>query len=463
MSADVNAPANGYQEVINATVAYNTIVNCNKGIMISAENHGVPPDDCTFANNIVSITNAPPVVHNDTPTNSTYAGNYFYRSDGSVSVPSSGYQDVDPELEVAVGDSIYRPSTSSPVVAAALTGYSGEGQDFEAQPRPAVPTVGADEPSTAPTIDRGIYGPTWLHIPEETAASYLLEAEEGLLGSQWTMVSDPLACGLSYMLPPNASSLNDPPTTASDMISFSVSLDSSGTYKIYARTLTTGVDDDSFWVRANNGAWQKWNAINAPDYLGLYEWSQVGNWTGGTTADPVTFQLQAGTNTIYFAWREADARLDKIFVTRGDLTDLNVVQSNSADEPTSLQYFVEEACPQDTIYFDVGTDGVPIEMDANVMNIGMPLTIIGNGPTATVLDGGHLHPILVNNSSQLTLSNMTLANGYAPANGGALLNTNALYLFNIIFQNNFEGTTRKAFSNTGLVHIVEEGEVSVLD
>ncbi|MEN0050532.1 MAG: T9SS type A sorting domain-containing protein, partial [Bacteroidota bacterium] len=143
-----------------------------------------------------------------------------------------------------------------------------------------------------------------------------LEAECAEVGSIWSKVLDINASNDTFLLPPNNSSLNNPPTTTADLIRFRFDLSQSGTYKVFARTLTTEDGDDSFWVRANGGNWQRWNKINAPNYPAGYQWSQVGNWVNNEdTARTVTFNLALGANTIDFAWRERDARLDKIFVT----------------------------------------------------------------------------------------------------------------------------------------------------
>lgn len=467
MGGEVNPAANGYQPNINNNISYNTIVNCTKGIMVGAEDDWpVAPDDCTFANNVVSIANAAPVVHNNAPTNSTYVGNFFYRSDGNVTIPSTGYQDIDPQLSVPVGDSIYRPENTSPLIGAAVTGWSVEDNDFEFQSRPNTPTVGADDISSDAVIDRGIYGPTWM-IPvneEEPQYSVLMEAEDAIYGSQWSLENDVTACGSAYLLPPDMSSTATPPTMPEDLVTFSFSLIESGTYKVYARTMTSDGSDDSFWVRANNGNWQRWNTINGPNYPSGYHWSQVGDWvTGDPTAIPVTFELLEGSNTIDFAWRENDARLDKIFVTQEDLLARTTVTNHSIGDPYSLGYNIENACPSDTIYFAENTNNISFPLDANTFEIDIPLTIIGNNSTQTVIDGLNLHQIFINTSSHLSLQELRLSNAFSAGNGGAILNYGELSLTGVVFDGNYEGINPKAFTNYGIIYILENGEVYILE
>jgi len=163
VSGDLSPLPTGYQHTIKDTIAYNTIVGCEKAIMIGArDNNPVAPDSSVIINNVVTIENSPPVVHNNPPTNAHYEGNFFHRIDDVVTVPNSGYVDVDPLLSLVSGDSIFRPSPTSPVIGAAASGIVQESVDFELHQRSSTPTCGADEIASAPSIDRGIFGPTWL-------------------------------------------------------------------------------------------------------------------------------------------------------------------------------------------------------------------------------------------------------------------------------------------------------------
>ncbi len=157
-------------------------------------------------------------------------------------------------------------------------------------------------------------------IPNNSGSDLWLEAECADVGSQWTILDDDAASNDQYAFPPDNSSLGMAPDAPQDWVRFTFSVTQAGDYKVFGRTMTTSGDDDSFWVRANDGVWQKWNRINFDNYGNTYHWEQVGNWTSGNYSDPVTFPLNAGTNTVDFAWREPGARLDKIYVTlNGDL------------------------------------------------------------------------------------------------------------------------------------------------
>ncbi len=472
MGGETNNAANGYQHNINNVLAYNTILNCTRGIMLDPDSdHDVPPEDAKIVNNVVSITGQAPVVYgSSTPVNPTFEGNYFYRVDGGVSVPPSGYVDIDPEMYLPSGDSLYRPESTSPLIADAVTGYPGETADFELHNRPAMPTVGYDEISTDPPIDRGIYGPTWMNgggppppPPTPTTFAVLMEAEDAVIGSEWTEVMDTDACGGSFLLPPETSSTGTPPTDPEDLVTFTFSLPQAGTYKVFARTSTFSVNDDSFWVRVNGGSWVRWNAINGPNYPAGYHWEQVGQWNGGSTADPVTFEMIAGTNTVQFSWREEFARLDKIFVTQEDLSVMNVVRNNTLDEQFSFKDVINEACPNDIINFADTTNMITFPLDANTINIGIPLTIIGNGTNATMIDGMNAYQALINSSSNLKIQHLTFINNFSSSEGGALINNGTLRLEDVIFEHNYEGFTPKAFTNNGTLILEGSDDVIIKD
>ena len=89
---------------------------------------------------------------------------------------------------------------------------------------------------------------------------------------------------------------------------------SAGTYKLWGRVIAPTDDDDSFWVRVDNGAWTDWNDITAGS---AWHWANV---TDDTNSDaPVLAGLSAGTHTIAVAYREDGAKLDRVLITN-DLT-----------------------------------------------------------------------------------------------------------------------------------------------
>jgi hypothetical protein len=59
------------------------------------------------------------------------------------------------------------------------------------------------------------------------------------------------------------------------------------------------------------------------------------------------------------------------------------------------------------------------------LTIGISLKVIGSGPTTTIIDGGATNTVITLNSGQVTLSGLTIQNGYAQ-NGGGIYNNGTL-------------------------------------
>jgi hypothetical protein len=99
-----------------------------------------------------------------------------------------------------------------------------------------------------------------------------------------------------------------------DQVRFSVTIANPGTYRIFVRTIATSGDEDSFWVQVDDGDWIEWNKVNYPYTATGWIWDQVGEWTGGDEATPLTFELAAGAHTVTFAHREPNTPLDKVLI-----------------------------------------------------------------------------------------------------------------------------------------------------
>jgi hypothetical protein len=112
----------------------------------------------------------------------------------------------------------------------------------------------------------------------------------------------------------------DAPTDAAYAIRFSAEVTSAGSYDLFARVAVTGPDGDSFWVRVNGGAWIRWEKIGYPNYPAGWSWQLVGEATGDDPSIPVTFFLDAGSNTVEFVYREPGLRLDKVLLAQNTPT-----------------------------------------------------------------------------------------------------------------------------------------------
>jgi hypothetical protein len=131
------------------------------------------------------------------------------------------------------------------------------------------------------------------------STSIWLEAECGSPGSLWNSQTDANASNTQYLtIQAGNNSTASAPTNAAGHISFPLNISRAGTYFLLARVLGQTADDDSFWVRMDGGSWVMWNNW----WTTAWTWRQF----------PNAFNLNAGSHTLTFAFREDGARLDKL-------------------------------------------------------------------------------------------------------------------------------------------------------
>jgi hypothetical protein len=100
---------------------------------------------------------------------------------------------------------------------------------------------------------------------------------------------------------------------------------------------------------------------------------------------------------------------------------------------TTIMQAVAEASPNDTILV---TAGVHVEVDQVTINVSLNITSVSGVSANTIIDGGNAHRLfLITNNAVVTISAMTLQNGYhlAPVNtggGGAIYAVNSHLVIN---------------------------------
>ena len=167
---------NGYQDVSNVLVAYNTIVDSVNSLNVSGGKNSHAPKDVYFVNNIIADAIGPVIRTNDEdmPSSSIFAGNYVYGqsfSDDNGLTAYSGISFVDPELNKD-SDGLYRPGADVNLAAdsnADTGSFTLPSIDMDGQTRSTATTSGADEilatditmqPLTADDVGPKNYRPT---------------------------------------------------------------------------------------------------------------------------------------------------------------------------------------------------------------------------------------------------------------------------------------------------------------
>lgn len=101
-----------------------------------------------------------------------------------------------------------------------------------------------------------------------------------------------------------------------------------------------------------------------------------------------------------------------------------VTSSGDAGSGT-LREIVATAGNGDTIVFDASLDGQTIHLTTGAIAIDKNLTIEGPGASELTIDAGHNSQIFTVSAGNLSISGLTLANGAASSNGGAIDDTGA--------------------------------------
>jgi acetylxylan esterase len=135
-----------------------------------------------------------------------------------------------------------------------------------------------------------------------------LEAERGTVGANWNdNVPDSTASSGQYVVSPSVQSLSSAPTTSAGWVQLTFNAPAAGTYNVWFRKKTPTADDDSFWIRMDNGGWTMWNNMGSSS-----SWAWV--------KAPVTYNVSAGSHTFHVGLRENGAQLDKVYLTTGNDT-----------------------------------------------------------------------------------------------------------------------------------------------
>jgi hypothetical protein len=125
------------------------------------------------------------------------------------------------------------------------------------------------------------------------------------VGENWNIVNDVTASNGHYVtVEPGVQSLDQAPGDDKS-IEFSFSVVDNGTYSVIARINCPSYDDDSFWVKMDNGEYQVFNMLKNSGW----EWIKFDD-----------YALAEGEHSLFIAYREDGALLDKIFISNQGTT-----------------------------------------------------------------------------------------------------------------------------------------------
>ncbi|HKK80862.1 MAG TPA: T9SS type A sorting domain-containing protein, partial [Prolixibacteraceae bacterium] len=146
-----------------------------------------------------------------------------------------------------------------------------------------------------------------------------LEAECANVGDNWDVFeSSGVSNGEYLSVKPGVQALNNPSGDTLDHLVYEVHLTESGSYKLWGRTIVPNPDDDSFWVKVDDGEWANWNSIIGGS---SWQWDDVHNYSDDS---PMVYALDTGYHQITICFREDGAALDKLYFT------------NTGNEPSGM-------------------------------------------------------------------------------------------------------------------------------
>ncbi|MBN1926121.1 MAG: T9SS type A sorting domain-containing protein, partial [Prolixibacteraceae bacterium] len=134
-----------------------------------------------------------------------------------------------------------------------------------------------------------------------------LEAECGAVGSLWNITTDPNASNNKYVTVKSGNNSADAaPANATGQISYTFNVNESGKYSMYARVICPNANDDSFWLKMDNGSFSRWNDITPSS---TWIWVKY----------PNPYTLSTGSHTFTVGYREDGAKLDKLLFSTEDI------------------------------------------------------------------------------------------------------------------------------------------------
>ncbi|HET9504164.1 MAG TPA: Ig-like domain-containing protein [Hymenobacter sp.] len=165
-----------------------------------------------------------------------------------------------------------------------------------------------------------------------------LDAECATVGSDWQIVADTAAAHGKYVVVNGLNSTATAPA-ASGTVVFAFTVDSAATYNIAARLNCPTANDDSYWVKLDNGAFTSVNGLTTSGW----QWTRL---TSGT--------LGVGPHTLTIGYREDGAQLDKVLVTTSNA--IITGKGPDAENCTALLLLSPAAGPVGTSVTITGTN-----------------------------------------------------------------------------------------------------------
>lgn len=137
-----------------------------------------------------------------------------------------------------------------------------------------------------------------------------LEAECGSAGSNWLINPDAAASNSKFVIVNELESIANASADTADLLLFDIHIPEPGIFKLWGRVITPTANDDSFWIRMDDGGWAMWNSITAGT---TWHWDDVHDQNNENMV--VEYTLDTGHHQLSVCYRENGCALDKFYLT----------------------------------------------------------------------------------------------------------------------------------------------------
>lgn len=160
-------------------------------------------------------------------------------------------------------------------------------------------------------------------VEPPTAELVWLEPDCAVIGSNWEKGTDATASNGGYIVvKAGLNSKTAAPTAAADHLVFNFNVDSAQAFTIFARVKAPTADDDSYWVKLDNGEFVNVTGLTSTEWA----WKTL----------LASQNLTKGAHTLTIAYREDGALLDKISISNSTTSPTGMGESATCQAPLSI-------------------------------------------------------------------------------------------------------------------------------
>jgi hypothetical protein len=145
------------------------------------------------------------------------------------------------------------------------------------------------------------------------------EPECGTVGENWRIMAEETASNGSYVTATGIENISEPPSNDLNIIQVSFSVTADTDYYVYGRFNNPSTNDDSYWIKIDNGEFELIDDLTTKGW----QWLEL-----------KSYHLKAGIHTISIASGENGASLDKLGIKNSRITPVDIgEEANNICEP----------------------------------------------------------------------------------------------------------------------------------